>query len=114
VDYTITSKNLGNFVKCISRVGSDAESGPPCLLHYTLGSPVRSLGFSISSKFQEKFHSFSEGDYNFLENSAPPTWATTLTSMTSYQEVSQDEDFPYKKNSKISKGIQICTLSEKK
>jgi len=29
VDYTITSKNLGNFIKCISRVGSDAESGPP-------------------------------------------------------------------------------------
>jgi hypothetical protein len=89
------------------------NQGPPCLLYYTLGSPVRSLGFSISSKFQEKFHSFSEGDYNFLENSAPPTWATALTSMASYQEVSQDEYFPYKKNSKISKGIQICTLSEK-
>jgi hypothetical protein len=76
------------------------NQAPPCLLHYTLGSPVRSLGFS-------------EGDYDFLENSAPPTWATTLVSMTSYQEVSQDEDFPCKKNSKISKGIQICTLSGK-
>jgi hypothetical protein len=113
VDYTITSKNHGNFVKCISRVGSDAESEPPCLLHYTLGSPVRSLGFAISSKFQEKFHSFSEGDSDFLENSAPPAWATTLTSMASYHGVPQDEDFPYTKNSKISKGFQICTLSEK-
>ncbi len=89
------------------------NQSPPCLLHYTLGSPVRSLGFAISSKFQEKFHSFSEGDYDFLENSAPPAWATTLTSMASYHGVPQDENFPYTKTLKFQKGFRYA-LSQKK
>lgn len=103
---------IENFVKTLETFSSVflgwaliQNQGLPCLTHYTVGSTIRSLEFTISSlgiamwfKSKEKIPQFLCRGESSLHgtswNLAPPTWVTMLVCVTSFQEVPRVEDFP--------------------